>query len=62
MFSLETPHQGDSNEYKQYTVISIKRKITRNYPKSIMSAAVGFFLLGTQERVRNSCGKQSISV
>ena len=26
-----------------------------------MSAAVGLFL-GTQERVRNSCGKQAISV
>ena len=49
MFSLDSPHQGDSNEYKQYTVISIKRKITRNYPKSIMSAATGLFLLGTRE-------------
>ena len=35
-----------------------KRKITLNYPKS---AAVGF-LQGTQERVRNSRGRRSISV
>ena len=27
-----------------------------------MSAAMGFFLLGTQERVRNSRGKRAISV
>ena len=35
-----------------------KKEITLNYPKS---AAYGFFL-GTQERVRNSRGKQAISV
>ena len=38
--------------------IKKKRKITLSYPKS---AAKGFFL-GTQERVRNSCGKRAISV
>ena len=55
MFSLESPH---SNEYIQYTVFNIKKKITLNYQKS---AAKGFFL-GTQERVRNSHGKRAISV
>ena len=35
-----------------------KKKITLNYPKS---AAMGF-LQGTQEGVKNSCGKQAISV
>ena len=35
MFSLESPHRGDSNEYTQYTVFNIKKKITIiNYPKS----------------------------
>ena len=34
MFSLESPHRGDSNEYTQYTVFNIKKKITLNYPKS----------------------------
>ena len=58
VFSLESPHRGDSNEYTQYTVFDIKKKITLNYPKS---AAKGFFL-GTQERVRNSRGKRAISV
>ena len=37
-----------------------------NHPKlsknTIMSAAMGLFLLGTQERVRNSRGKRAISV
>ena len=27
-------------------------------PYAIMSAAMGLLLLGTQERVRNSCGKR----
>ena len=59
MFSLESPHRGDSNEYKQHIIFTIKNgKTTLNYPKS---AAVGFFQ-GTQERVRNSCGRRAISV
>ena len=44
MFSLESPHQGDSYEYPQHIIISIKKKITQNYPKRIMSAAMGYFL------------------
>ena len=54
MFSLESPHRGDSNEYTQYTNIyfQYKKKITLNYPKS---PAMRFFL-GTQERVRNNGG------
>ena len=58
MFSLESPHWGDSNEYTQYTVFNIKRKVTLNYPKS---ATKGFFL-GTQDQVRNSSGKRAVSV
>ena len=34
VFSLESPHRGDSNEYTQYTIVNIKKKITQNYPKS----------------------------
>ena len=52
MVSLESPHQGDYNEYIQYTVFNIKKKITLSYPEP---AAIGFFL-ETQERVRNSSG------
>ena len=40
VFSLESPHRGDSNEYTQYTILNINKKISLNYPKS---AAIGFF-------------------
>ena len=43
MFSLESPHQGDSNEYTQDTIFNIKQKITLYYPKS---AAMGFCAKG----------------
>ena len=41
VFSLESPHRGDSNEYTRYTIFIMKK----NYSKS---AAMGFFQ-GTQE-------------
>ena len=47
VFSLESPHRGNSNEYTQHTIFNITKKITLNY---IISAAMGFFI-GTQERV-----------
>ena len=59
MFSLESPHRGDSGENTQYTIFNMNKKNTLNYSNS---AAVGFFFLGTQERVRNSRGKGAISV
>ena len=41
MFSLESPHRGDSNEYTQYIIFDIKeKKFTQDYPKS---AAMGLF-------------------
>ena len=43
VFSLKSPYRGDSNEYTQYTIFKIKKKITLNYPKS---AAMGFFPKG----------------
>ena len=58
VFLLESPDQGDSNEFTQYTIFNITKKITLNYPKS---AAMGFFP-GTREEVRNSDGKRAISV
>ena len=39
MLPLESPHRCDSNEYTQYTMFKIKKKITLNYPKS---ATMGF--------------------
>ena len=40
VFSLESPHRGDSNEYTQYTIFNMNKKIILNYPRS---AAMGFF-------------------
>ena len=56
---IESPHRDDSNEYTQYTIFNVKKKITLNYPKF---AAIGFLFQGAQERVRNSCGKRAIGV
>ena len=58
VFSLKSPHRGDSIEYTQHTISINKRKITLNYPKS---AAVGISQ-GAQERVRKSRGRRAISV
>ena len=43
MFSLESPHRGDSNEYTQYTIFNMNKKNTLNYLKS---AVMGFFSKG----------------
>ena len=40
MFSLGSPHRGDSNEYTQYTIFNMNEKNTINDPNS---AAIGFF-------------------
>ena len=32
MFSSESPHRGNSNEYAQYTSFNIKKKITKIIP------------------------------
>ena len=39
MFSLESPHRGDSNKYTQYTIFNIKKE---NHIKLSKSAAMGF--------------------
>ena len=56
VFSLESPHRGDSNVYTQCIVFNIKKKITLIFSKS---AAIGFFFQGTQEQVRNSRGERA---
>ena len=58
VFSLESPHRGDSNEYTQYIIFNMKEK---NRPKLSRIAGMGFSQ-GTQERVRNSRGRRAISV
>ena len=40
VFSLESPHPGDSNKYTKQTIFNIYKKISLNYSKS---AAFGFF-------------------
>ena len=57
VFSSESPHRGDSKEYTQYTIFSIKMKITLNFPTS----ATIFFPRDTK-RVRNNQGKRAITV
>ena len=46
MFSLESPHPGDSNEYAQHAIINIKKKITLNYPKYKNVCSYGIFSRG----------------
>ena len=46
MVSLESTHRGDSNEYTQYTIFNIKRKITLIYSNS---AAMGFCSKGVKK-------------
>ena len=64
MFSLESPHRGDSNEYIQYTIFKTKKekkKITLNYHKWACDGTLPRDSR-TQERVRNNRGKRAISV
>ena len=50
VFSLESPHRGDSNEYAQHTIFNIKKKIIQN-------PQLWDFFQGAQEQVQNSHGK-----
>ena len=43
LFSLELPHQGDSNECTEHIIINIKKKITLNYPKYDNVCSDGLF-------------------
>ena len=47
VFSLESPHRGDSNDYTQHIAINITRESPETIPNTIMSAAMGFIFLGT---------------
>ena len=57
VFSLESP-RGDSNEYTQYPVFNKNGKSHSIIP----NPKPRDFLLGTQERVRNSRGKRATSI
>ena len=40
MFSFESPHRGNSNEYTQFTIFNIKKE---NHPKSSQICIYGIF-------------------
>ena len=40
VFSLESPHRGDSNEYTQYIIFNIKKE---NHAKLSQIGSYGFF-------------------
>ena len=58
VFSFESPHRGDSNEYTHYTVSIYKTKSAEIIPNLQLLD----IFQGTQGRVRNSHGKRAISV
>ena len=55
VFSLESPHRGDSNEYTQYTIFNIKKKTTQNSPKS---ADMGFCSKGLKNEFKTAVMKE----
>ena len=51
MFSLESPHRGDSNEYTQYTIFNIKKE---NRAKLSQICSFGIFSEGLKHQVQTS--------
>ena len=49
MFSLESPHRGDSNKYTKHAIINIKRKFTLKYPKYNDVCSYGIFPYGLKD-------------
>ena len=47
LFSLESPHRGDFNEYTQHTIINVKKKkeTNQNYPKYNSGCSYEFCLV-----------------
>ena len=43
VFSLESPHRGDSNEYTQYTIFNLNKK---KHPTLSQTCSYGLFLPG----------------
>ena len=62
VFSLESPHRGDSNEYTKHTNFNIKKKNHHKLSQIQLFLQLWDFYLETQERVRNSRGKRAISL
>ena len=52
MFSLESLHRGDSNEYKQYTIFNTKKEEKkRNSPLIIVNLLLCDFFQGAQKQL-----------
>ena len=47
MFSLESPHRGDSNKYTQYTIFNINKK----HPKLSQICRYGIFSKGLKNEL-----------
>ena len=54
MFSVESLHLGDSNEYTQYTIFNIKKE-TLDYP---IFAAIGFFSKGFKNKFETAMANE----
>ena len=50
VFSLESPHRGDSNEHTKYTIFNIQKKITLNYQNFFSGIFVTPALAGRHRR------------
>ena len=44
LFSLESPHRGDSYKYTQHILINVKKQISLNYPKYDVCSYKMFFM------------------
>ena len=51
MFSLESPHRGDSYEYTQYTIFNMKKK---NHPKLSQICSYGIFYWGRKHELETA--------
>ena len=57
VFSLESPHRGDSNEYTQFTIFNIIQK--ENHPYYPKSAAMGFYSKGRKKKFETAVVNES---
>ena len=57
VFALESPHCGDSNEYRQYTIVNIKEENHSQLLQIYECLQLWDFSLGLKKKVRKSSGK-----
>ena len=56
VFSLESPHQSDSNENKQYTIF---KRNTKNHPKLSQICSYGIFSKGLKNEFETAVVNES---